>query len=609
MVNVVNYLLAEGLIVETEQHWRLNARLEELEVGVPENIKEMIAKQIDRLSREDQQVLEAASISGMNVSALAIASALREDVVKVEGRCEELARRNCFLRARGVGEFPDGTVSARYGFIHWLYVNTLYERIPAARRAKLHKDMAEQGEIIYGSRAGEIATELSVHFERARDYKRAAKYLQKAADNAIRRFAYREAVGLARRGLELLARLPNTTEGAAQELCLQLTLGMPLIATEGYASPNVGSAYLKARELLQQLGDIPDVSEVLWGLWAFHLLRAELGTASEIAEEFLHLSERLPYPGLDMRGHLMKGVTLAHMGEFVLAREHSEKCLSLYDTEQHLDDAFYYSQNPGVGMLCHSAWVLWYLGHPTQSLKRMDEGLTLARKLSEPHGLAHALFFAAILFQLRGEARLAQERAEAALAFATEHGLLLYQAHATIARGWALVEQGIDEEGIEQMRQGLIAQQATSTEVNRAHFLALLAEALGKAHQPDEGLRILEDALSLIDRNGERYYRAELYRLKGELLLMQSKCLKSSAPHPVVFAQAEGCFNESIKIARQQKAKSWELRAVMSMVRLYQDHGKHTDARRLLTQIYDSFTEGFDTVELREAKVLLVELS
>jgi predicted ATPase len=564
-------------------------------VGVPENIKEMIAKQITRLSREDQEVLEAASISGMNVSALAIASALREDVVKVEARCEELARRNCFLRARGVGEFPDGTVSARYGFIHWLYVTTLYERIPAARRAKLHKDMAGQGEIIYGSRVGDIATELAMHFERGRDQQRAAKYLQKAANNAIRRFAYPEAVGLARRGLELIATLPNTTERADQELCLQLTLGMPLIATEGYASPNVGAVYMKSRELLQQLGDTPDVSEVLWGLWAFHLLRAELGTAREIGEELLQLSEHLPYPGLAMRGHLTLGVTFAHMGEFVLALEHSEKTLSLYDPEQHRDDAFYYSQNPGVGMLCHASWVLWFLGQPAQSLMRMNEGLTLARELSEPHGLAHALFFAAILSQLRGEAQLAQERAEAAVAFATEHGLLLYQAHATIARGWALVAQGMEEEGIEQMRQGLTAHQETSTEVMRAHFMGLLAEALGKVHQHEEGLHILDDALSLIHRNGERYYLAELYRLKGELLLMQSKYRKSSEPHASVFGEAEGCFNEAIKIARQQQAKSWELRAVMSMARLYEDHGKHTDAQLLLSQIHDSFSEGLDT--------------
>jgi predicted ATPase len=368
MVNVLDYLLAEGMIIETSEQWRLNARLEELEVGVPENIREMIAKQIARLSEQDQQVLEAASISGMSFSALAVASALGEDVVEVEGRCEELARRNCFLRSHGVGEFPDGTVSARYGFIHSLYVNTFYERIPAARRARLHKGMAERGEIIYGSRVGEIATELAMHFEEGRDYKRAAKYLQQAADNDIRRFAYREAVRLARRGLDVLGRLPDSVERAEQELSLLLTLGVPLIATQGYAAPDVGSVYLRARELCRQLRrETPDVFEPLWGLWAFYTVRAELGTAREIAEEFLRLAERLPNPGLTMRGHLAMEVTFIHLGEFGLAMEHFEKALLLYDPEQDRDDAFLYSQNSGAAMRSHAAWALWFLGQPDRA--------------------------------------------------------------------------------------------------------------------------------------------------------------------------------------------------------------------------------------------------
>ena len=605
MVNVVNYLLAEGLILETEEYWRLNARLEELEVGVPENIKEMIAKQIARLSREDQQVLEAASISGMNVSALAIASALGEDVVTVEGRCEELARRNCFLRARGAGEFPDGTVSARYGFIHWLYVNTLYERIPAARRAKLHRDMAEQGEIIYGTRVDDIATELAVHFERGRDYERAAMYLRKTANNAIRRFAYREAVILARRGLELLGRLPNTPERAEQELCLQLTLGVPLIAIEGYGATEVGIVYTRARELCRQLGERPEISEVLWGLRTFYALRSELTAAREIGDEVLGLAERSEDRELAMRGHWMMLSTCMHLGEFAPAAEHFEKALSHYDPGLHVDDAFLYGLNPGIAMPCLAAWVLWFLGQPDQSLVRIREALTLARALSDPNGLAHALCFAAILHQLRREEVMAQEHAEEGFAVSREHGLAMYPAIAKVIRGWSLLERERREEAIEQMREGLEILQATGTEFIRPQFLALLAEALGKARQHGEALHLLEDALSITHRSSERYYQAELYRLKGEVLLMQSKCLKNSDPPPSVFAQAESCFNESINIARQQKAKSLELRAVTSIARLYKDHGKHNDAQRLLTQVYDSFTEGFDTVDLREAKALL----
>jgi predicted ATPase len=573
----------------------------------------------DHLDASEQRTLEAASVAGAKFSALAVVAGLGEDRAPVEARCDELARQRQFIQDGGVQVLPNGEAVSRYSFIHALYRNVLYERVSASRRVQLHRRIGEQGEALYGERAREIAAELAMHFERGADYKQAAKYLQQAADNAIRRFAYREAVVLSRRGLELLLKLPDTPERAEQELCLQLTLGVPLIATEGYAAPEVGSVYLKARELCQQLGETPDVSEVLWGLWTFHTLRADLGTAREIAEEVLRLAERRPYPGLAMRGHWAMEITFMHLGEFALAMEHYEKALFLYDPERHRDDAFLYALNPGVAMPCFAAWALWVLGQPDQALDRIQEALALARELSEPLSLAHALLFAAILHQLRREERLAQEHTEAALAVSSEHGLVLYQAMATVMRGWALLKQGRPEAAIEQMRQGLAALQATGTELMRPHFLALLAEALGKARQPEEGLRASEEALAVAQRNGEGYYEAELYRLKGELLLMQStgRDLSRAATggkavvevEPPTVAHAIGCFNQSIKIAQRQKAKSWELRAVTSLARLYKNQNKQEEARGLLTQIYDRFTGGFDTVDLREAKALLDELS
>jgi len=619
MVNVLDYLLAEGSIIETDEQWQLNAKIEELEVGVPENIRQMITKQITRLSMEDQKVLEAASISGMSFSALAIASALGEDAVEIEERCEELALRNCFLRERGVGEFPDGTVSARYGFIHSLYVNTLYERIPVARRAKLHKDMAERGEIIYGDHVGEIATELAMHFEQGHDYRRAAKYLQKAADKATRRFAYREAVELSRRGLELLGKLPDTAERDEQEIYLQLTQGLPLIATKGYAAADVGSAYTRARELCQRLGETREIFQVLWGLWAFHLLRADLGRAREMAEEFLRLTERQPDPGLAARGHVAVEATLMHQGEFGRAMEHFEKALSFYDPEQDRHDSFRYTQNPAVGMRCHGAWTLWFLGKPDQALERMKEALTVARDLSEPHGVAHTFYFAAVLHHFRREPRLSQECADASIDVSNEHGLVLYQASGKVLRGWALIEHGLQEDGIELMREGLAAHQATGTEMARPYFLILLGEALGKAHQLEEGLKVLEEALELVHRKGERCYLAEVYRTKGDLLLMQATSRRglrattagkaSRDTEALAVSKAEECFHQSVEIAQQQKARSCELRASMSLARLYQNQNKHKEAGSALAQIYDSFTEGFDTADLREAKALLDALS
>jgi predicted ATPase len=608
MVNAVDYLVARRLIGEDEESWKLVVEIESVEVDVPESIKQMIEKQFDHLDADKQRTLEVASVAGAEFSTFVVAAGLGEDRALVEDQCDELARQRQFIHDCGVQVLPNGEAISRYGFIHALYQNVLYERVSASRRVQLHRRIGEQAESLYGERAREIAAELAMHFERGSSYKHASKYLQYAADNDIRRFAYQEAIALARRGLELLERLPDTHEHAEQEISLQLTLGVPLIATEGYAAPDVGNVYLKARELCQRLGEPPEISQVLWGVWTFYTLRAELGTAHEIAEEFLRLSDRLPQPGLPMRGHLAMEVTFTHLGDYAQAVEHFEKALLLYDPELHRDDAFLYALNPGVAMRCFGAWALWFLGLPDQALNRIQEALGLARELSEPHGLAHALFFAAILHQLRREARLAQEHAEAVIAVAREHGMVMYQALATMTRGWALIEQGWEEEAIEQMRQGLAAHQATGANLMCPHFLALLAEALAKTRQAGEGLQVLEEALEIAFRTGERSYQAELYRLKGERLMTQSKG-QSAALAARSLADAEDCFNQSIRIARRQKAKSLELRAVKSAARLYQHERKRKKARDILVPVYESFTEGFDTLDLREAKTLLAELA
>lgn len=269
-------------------------------------------------------------------------------------------------------------------------------------------------------------------------------------------------------------------------------------------------------------------------------------------------------------------------------------------------------------MRCFAALSLWLLGRPDEGLTRIEEALTLARELCEPHGLTHALFFAAILYQLCGEAAKVQQHAEEAIAVSRDYGSPMYEAMATIIGGWALIDQERHDEAIEQMRAGLDALRATGTELVRPYFLALLVEALAKARPPEEGLDVVEEALAATQRTAERFYEAELYRLKGELLLKQSigravsqaekrgKVVVKVAP---VVINAKGCFNQSIKIARQQKAKSLELRAATSLAYLYQNQDKREKARRLLAQVYDSFAEGLDTADLREAKALLDELS
>jgi predicted ATPase len=331
-------------------------------------------------------------------------------------------------------------------------------------------------------------------------------------------------------------------------------------------------------------------------------------TAREDAEEFLRAAPRVPYAELAME------VTLIHLGELEAAIEHFERVLQLYDPELHREDVFRYSQNAGVASRCHAAWALWSLGRPDQALIQIEHAMALARETSEPHGLSHTLYFAAIVHQLRREPEKAQQRAEQSIEVANEHGLMLYLGLAAIARGWALAEQGRHAEGIEQIRQGLAGYQATGTELVRPQCLALLAEALSKGGRGAESLHVVEEGLDVTRRNGDRYYEAELYRLKGELLLArpagraaQAASGKSgsgetdSSPD----ARAEQCFSQAIDIARKQKAKSLELRAAINLAHLYQSQGKKAEARSCLAPIYEAFTEGFETADMREAKTLL----
>lgn len=613
MVNAVDYVLESGLIVDNVG-WKFAGDIENVEIGVPDNIRQMIERQVDHLGAEKQRTLEAASVAGVEFSTLVLAAGLEEDPRVVEARCSELALQEQYIQDWGVQELPNGEVVSRYGFIHELYQNVLYERLPASRRVQLHRLIGERGEEIYNDHAMEIAAELAMHFERGRDYKRAAHYLKQRANKAIRRFAYREAAGLARRGIELIAKLPDSPERVNESLCLHLTLGVPLSAIEGYASPNVGRIYLKARDLSDQLGDTPDIAEVLWGLWTFHALRAELETARNIAEEFLRLAERLPYPGLALRGHWALQMTFTHVGNFALALDHFEKALALYDPDQHRDDAFLYALNPGVAMPSFASWALWFMGLPDQAMIRSEQALALARELSEPHGLAHALFFASVLCQLRRNYRMVQEHADAVVALAREHGLALYHAMATLMQGWALSEQGKSTEAISQLRSGLAALDATGTSLVRPHFLGLLAQALAKVEQTEEALDFLNEAIRMVSNNGERYFEAELYRLKGELLFTQATSRELSEEDAseqrgpedgTSLAGAEQCFQHSLAIARTQRAGSWHLRTAISLARLYRSQNQLREARSCLAQVYESFTEGFDTADLREAKALI----
>jgi predicted ATPase len=376
-----------------------------------------------------------------------------------------------------------------------------------------------------------------------------------------------------------------------------MTLGPALRATKGGRSPEVERLNTRARELCEQVGEPPQLFRVLWGFWLMYNARGDHQTMRALGEQLLSLARRLEDPDLLLEAHHALWTSLISGGELVAARMHQEQGLRLYDPQRHRTHAALYSgHDPGVCCRYRAAPALWVLGYPDQAVASSQAALALAQQLAHPLSLAIALYWAAVLHHLRREATLTQAHAEAAMTLATDQEFLQILAQATPQRGWALAASGHGEEGIAQIRQGLAAYQVTGAIRDQPYHLALLAEAYAQAGETTEGLEAVGEALATVAKSAVRWWEAELHRLRGELLLQ----------HAVAPPQeAEACFQQALDIARRQQAKSLELRAVMSLSRLWQLHGKRAEAHELLAPVYAWFTEGFDTADLQEAKALL----
>jgi predicted ATPase/DNA-binding winged helix-turn-helix (wHTH) protein len=614
MVNVVDYLSAQGVLGESGETRPV------VQIEVPESIQQMIEKQLDHLTPEEQQVLEVASVAGAQFSAAAVAAGTKMATGDIEACCMGLVRREQFLRTTGVSEWPDGTVATRYDFLHALYQEVLYERVPVGQRISLHKWIGEREEQAYGDQARAIATELAVHFERGRNYHKAIRYLQQAGENALRRSAHQEAISLLTRGLELLTTLPDTPEHTQQELTLQLILGVPLMVTKGWSAPEVERVYARARELCEQLGETRQLFSALRGLWECYEVQGKLVAARELGEQLLGLAQNTADPALLLVAHDVLADNLCWEGQLVTAHAHAEQGTALYDRPQHhVLASLYGGYDPGVACLTYEAVSLWALGYPTHSSKKMGEAFTLARELPHhPYSLAWAQFIATLLSQYRWERQAVLEHAEAIISLSITQEFPLWAAWATVLQGWALAREGKEKEGLAHMNQGLALCRTMGAELLQSYFLALLAETYEETGQIEEGLTVLAEALATVDRTGEHFWEAELYRLYGELSLRigetetgrigDKKPLPGSPILRFPVSSPEGCFHKAIEVAQHQHAKSLELRATMSLARLWQRRGKKDEARQMLADIYGWFTEGFDTKDLQEAKRLLEAL-
>jgi DNA-binding winged helix-turn-helix (wHTH) protein/predicted ATPase len=615
MVSLVNELITQQVITQQDGRWQLAGSLVDSETLIPLSLRQFLEQQIDRLSPTERDVLEAASIIGMSFSAMAVSAALQIETTQAEEQCTEFARRGHFLRHSGVAEWPDGTVASCYQFTHAMYQEVLYGRAPVARRVELHRLVGSRQERAYGVHAKKIAAELAMHFERGREYRRAVFYLHQAGVNAIRRNAHHEAIRYLNKGLESLKVIPADRERAHQELSLQLTLGLPLAATRGYAAPEVEQVYSRALTLCEHIGETPLLFPALVGLWAFQMVRGKLHSALGVAAQGLRLAEQSQNPAFLLEAHLGLGMISYFVGDLSVARTHLEEGLVLASGLDRTGRIPTSVQDSEVGCLTYAASALWHLGYADQARLRLDEALALARKLAHPFSEVFVLTQGAGLHMLCGDLSTFRQWQEKAMILAQTQGFPLWLGLGTALNGWALIEQGQTKEGIAQVHQGLEIYHAIGTELSKSFFLLLLAEAYCRTGQTAEGFTFLTQAQTFIETTGERLFEAELYRLRGEILLTQEiKSQKSESPHPRAHilepkGEAEVYLLKAIDIAQKQRAKWAELRAMMSLARLWQSQGKHHAARNTLLAVYNWFTEGFDTKDLQEAKALLAALA
>jgi len=619
MVATVEYLMREGIVVPDGAQWRITQDLPTLQMEVPENLRQLIATQLEGLRPEEQHLLDVASVAGAEFTVAILAAELNQAREVVEAQCAHLVTRRQFLRSAGIEQLADDTTSGRYGFVHALYQRVIYERISEARRMQLHCRMGERKEQLAGDHTAGLANELATHYETGGDYVRTVHYLALAGEAAIRRQAHHEAIRHLSKGLALLRTLPDTPERARQELSLQLALGIPLITLQGWVAPQVGQAYHRALDLSEHIGTTTQRFHALRGLELFYMTRTEYAKARQFAEQLLPLAQQLQDPALLVGAYMAMGQVRFFTGEFTPALEHFEHGIAL--TPQHYNYQSWSVGHPGISSLGYGAWALWFLGYPDQALQMSQEALRLAREEAHPFTLAMCLQFAAKLHQVRREAQATQSRAEENVALSMTHGFTPFVAMETHTRGWALAAQGHYDEGLALMRQTQDTWRAVGMNFGRTHFLATLAETCSAMGQFEEGVQAVTEALALVEQSGERQSEAELYRLRGELALAgtrgwglgasspppQAPSLKSPVPNGVAEA-VEADFRKALDIARHQHAKSLELRAAMSLARLWQNQGKGVDARELLQEVYDWFTEGFDTKDLQDAKTLLVML-
>jgi predicted ATPase/class 3 adenylate cyclase len=560
---------------------------------IPTTLYDSLMARLDRLATV-KDIAQVAAVIGREFSYRLLASVTPTTEALLQGALAQLTAADLIF---GRGVPPDST----YVFKHALVQDAAYSSLLRVKRQQLHSQIAATLEAQFADTVETQPELIAHHLVQAGMLKPAIEYLRRAGKRAIERSANAEAIVHLERALELLQQLPDDLVEKQVALELQVMLGQAMIAARGYAAPETTNALLRAKDLITDSTDMSQRFAILYGIWACYYVGGQADLQQVAAAEFVAEAERHGDTGTLCLAHRAMGTTYVTMGEFAPARRHLEQARELYAPDHASRHPFHYGQDIGATVLCYLSWALWHLGHVEQAAKVATEAVQRAEAISHPFTLAYTLCHARGMMDVfRRRAEDTRSYANTVVSLCEEHGFPFWAAGGHILGGWAATCQGNVEAGVEAIDRGLAAWRETGARLWLPIFLALEAEAHAKAGRSDAALQAIDRALAMSEETGERWALAEVLRVKAGLLL---------ASDPARTEEAEAALVKSLETARRQQALCWELRTSCDLARLWQRRGAEKDALNLVRSVYDRFTEGHETADLRAAEALMTSLA
>ncbi len=597
MADLLRDLRRRQILRQVDGRWVLAGDLSVLERELPQSVRSLIQRKMDGLDDADRRLLAAAAVQGMDFDSAIVAAVLQLAEEDVEDRLERLEREHALIRFVGEAEYAGRALTLNYRFAHQVYHEAFAQSLRITRRVAFSRAIAEQLVARSSCDVCDCAADIALLFEAAREPLRAAEYFNKAARAAARLYAHDETARLAQRGLALLEHEPDTPARAAAELDLQMTYGLAIKTSQGYAVAAVGAAYARARQLCSKVDDPRRVVPVLVGLSAHHVVSGELTTARDIALEMQLLFERLGDPNLQMIGEWSLGAALFHLGDIEQSHTHLARGLALYDPAFHNPRVWETGIDPGVFCRCEIARTFTVRGYPDQGLRYVRDAVEAARALEHPQPLAFALLFEALVHLARREPQQVIRAHDELVGICEPRGIAQELQWATPLRDRALVELGEFDRGVEQMRESLKAHTITRSALLRPYYLTLYAGGLLRARRFEDARAALREAEMIAIETDQHAYMGEQQRLLAELL--------SASGRP---KEAEANYRRALEIARAQRARWHELRASRAYANFLAAVGRPAEAKAVLDPICRWFAEGTELLDYVAADALLKTL-